>query len=77
MCSAQRLWTCATSGCVRLRLGRTLLKASDDQRHVLGTILASLKQADYGKINASLQGSVLTTGTTNLNTTVQGAIAQS
>ena len=57
MCSAQRLWTCATSGRVRLRFDRTLLKASDDQRHVLGTILADLKQADYGKINASLQGS--------------------
>jgi len=40
-----------------LRLDRTLSKASDDQRQVLGTLLADLKQADYSKINASLQGS--------------------
>jgi len=37
-------------------------KASDNQRQVLGSLLADLKQADYSKINASLQGSTWITG---------------
>lgn len=31
-------------------------KASDDQRHVLGTVLADLRQVDYSEISERLQG---------------------
>ena len=37
-------------------LDRTLPKASDDQRHVLGTVLADLRQVDYSEISERLQG---------------------